>query len=316
MRPPAPSLLLFLWLSPLPASPNVVTVAAGGKGQFDTVQKAVDSIPAANSEPVVISIASGTFQAPLVVRRSNLTFRGQGRAATRIEWAVDTSACPEPGSKEEHCATVLVDASDIAFEHLTVANPYRGNGKGAALSVAGSSTRITVRDVAVEGFGGDTLVLSSRGFYYLENVSVSGTYHIIVPRGTAYFTGCSFQCLGHKTCLFHEGITRETDKLVIRDSTIEGPEPFGLGSYFRDAAWYFLNVSFAPGLRDQPIFRQPAAGYQMKWGEVRVYFSGCRGPDYGWLKDNLDQSPARSADRISLRSVFPDWDPPRGQAPR
>jgi hypothetical protein len=309
MRPSARVLLLLPSLARLFAAPPVISVASDGSGQFGTVQAAVDSVPDGNRRTVVISIANGTYREPLRIRKSNLMIRGQDRRATRIEWEVDSSACPEPGSKEEHCATVLMDASDVAFEHLTVANPYRGGGKGAALSVVGSSTRIAVRDVTVAGFGGDTLVLSSRGFYYLENVSVAGTYHIIVPRGTAYFTGCTFECLGHKTCLFHEGITRETDKLVIRDSTIDGPEPFGLGSYFRDAAWYFLNVTFGPKLLDQPVFRQPAAGYQMKWGEGRVYFSGCRGPDFPWLKDNIDQSPAATAAKVTRAWVFPEWNP-------
>jgi hypothetical protein len=87
--------------------------------------------------------------------------------------------------------------------------------------------------------------------------------------------------------LFNEGISRESERMVIRNSRIDGPAPFGLGSYFRDAAWYFIDNSYSEKLRaDGGIFRQPAANYEMKWGE-RVYFLGSKGPDYPWLRDNV-----------------------------
>jgi pectinesterase len=295
----------------LPAAGTTTLVVDAGGGRFKTVQAAIDSIPDDNRTPVVISIRNGVYKEQVRLRKSLITFRGQDRKKTRIEWDVDTTACPVADRKEDNCASVLVNASDLRFEHLTIQNGFRGEGtKATALSISGTSTRVAIVDADITGYGGDTLVMSSRGLFYLDNVYVSGTYHIFVPRATAYVKNSRFWCIGHKTCLFNEGIIKQTDKLVIRDSVIDGPAPFGLGSYFRDAAWYFIDVKFGPNLMDQRIFKEPpAVPYEMKWGYDRVYFSGSRGPDYPWLKDNLDQSPIKDKKGINVASTLEGWNP-------
>jgi pectinesterase len=291
-------LLVLFTVATAWSAPREIVVAADGGGRFRTVQAALDAVPRDNRERVVVAIRNGTYREQLTVRSPFVTLRGEDRKRTRIEWEVDTNAGPGPGSKEGRYTSVLVEASDVTFENLTVENPYKGRGKGAALSVIGDATRVAVKDADIVGYGGDTLALISRGLYYLRNVYVSGTYHIIVPRGSAYFTDCTFWCMGHRTCLFNEGISRESERMVIRNSKIDGPEPFGLGSYFRDAAWYFIDNTFSDKLRaDGQIFRQPAAKYEMRWGE-RVYFLGSKGVNHPWLRDNV---------KLERGEVTPGW---------
>jgi hypothetical protein len=212
------------------------------------------------------------------------------------------------------------------FENLSVENSFDGSraGKGAALSIVKDATRVVVSNVDVIGSGGDTLVLSARrartndgGEYYLNDVSVSGTYHILVARGATYVTNSRFWCMGGaKNCLFSEGVTRESDKLVIRNSTIDGPERFGLGSYFRDAAWYFIEDTISANLReDGQIFREPAKDYTMKWGEGRIYFANNRAPNYAWLRDNIASSPAKSKHQVTAAWMFAGWNPERKEGP-
>jgi hypothetical protein len=121
---------------------------------------------------------------------------------------------------------------------------------------------------------------------------------------------------GEKNCLFAEGITRESDKLVIKNSVVDGPEPFGLGSYFRDAAWYFISDTFSKQLREEgQIHREPAKNYELKWGEGRVYFANSKAPAYAWLEENLADSPAKIAATVTAKWVFPQWDPERTSGP-
>jgi len=319
--------IILVGIVPLAGAAELV-VALDGAGQFKSLQQAVDSIPANNTERVVIHVKSGTYKEEVRIRNSFVTLRGEDRKQTRIVADVDTSACPTgPNeSKEEHCATVIGDGTDLMFENLTVENSHHGkSGKGAALSLVNDSTRIVIFNADIVGYGGDTLTLSARrdrigagSDYYLNNVYVSGTYHIIVPRGAAYVVNSKFWCLGgERNCLFAEGITRSTDKLVIRDSAIDGPEPFGLGSYFRDAAWYFVHDIFSSNLLpDGSIHREPAKNYGMKWGEDRIYFAANTGPNYPWLKDNLQDSPARNAASVTAQWVFPQWDPENASGPQ
>lgn len=315
-------------ISVLPALGRRVVVDPNGRGDYSNIQAAIDSIPPDNRERQVIFIRNGTYSEQLRINNSFVTLRGEDRKKTRIVASVNTSACQvAPGeSKEEHCSVVIGDGTDLVFENLTIENLYKeDHRKGAALSLVNNSSRILLHDVDVIGSGGDTLTLSARrnrigdgGEYYLNDVYVSGTYHIIVPRGAAYAVNCSFWCMGGtKNCLFAEGITRETDKLVIRNSVIDGPMPFGLGSYFRDAAWYFIGDTFSDKLlADGFIHREPAADYTVKWGEGRIYFADSKAPPYSWLKNNLASSPAKSASVITAEWVFPAWNPERVSGPQ
>jgi len=300
----------------------------GTNSQFKTIQAAIDSIPSDNKERVVIVISNGIYPEPLRINNSFITLRGEDRKKTRITAVIDTNSCqtsPDQ-SKEEHCSVIVADGHDLVFENFTVENSFHSfSGKGAALSAVEDSTHILVHNVDVIGYGGDTFVLSARrnrigdgGEYYVNDVYVSGTYHIIVPRGTTYVVNSSFWCLGgEKNCLFAEGVTRETDKFVIKDSIIDGPEPFGLGSYFRDAAWYFVNDTFGRNLLpDGRIHREPAKNYKMKWGEGRIYFAGSKGLAYPWLANNFQQSPAKTPSTVTAQWVFPEWNPESSGGPK
>jgi pectinesterase len=286
---------------------RTITVALDGSAQFTSIGAALDSVPEDNAVPTLLSIRNGTYHERVALtNRGFITFHGEDRVKTRIEFEVATSFCTEPSSG---CSVVLIDGDDIGFDNLTIANTWAGEKKAVALRTTGGSTRIVLQDVELAGQGGDTLILEENGEYYLSRVSVSGTYHIVVPRGTTWVSDSTFTCLGNPICLFNEGIESETQKLVIRHSVIQGSAPFGLGSYFRDAAWYFVDDTFSANMMDKPIWRNPpAAPYSVLWGE-RVYFAGSKGPGYEWLKDNIDASPAKTKKRVTVAWTFPDWNP-------
>ena len=199
---------VLVLLTGKPVLARQLTVASDGSGDYKTIQSAIDSIPAGNRERVVINLKSGTYREQVRLNNSFVTLRGEDRKSTRIVAEVNTSACevhPDE-SKEEHCAVVIGDGTDLVFENLTIENTFKApGGKGAALSVVNESTRIIVHNADILGYGGDTLVLSARrdrmgdgGEYYINDVKVSGTYHIIVPRGAAYVVNSSFWCIGRR----------------------------------------------------------------------------------------------------------------------
>jgi hypothetical protein len=296
-----------------------LTVAADGSGQFRTVQGALDAVPATNQEHVVICIKNGDYPDQVRIKKSFVTLRGEDRYKTRLCAAVDSDRIARgqdwsqvnPRNPSPSRATLEIDgASDVTIENLTITNPFRSRGYAFALFTVNGATRLSFVDCDLTSNGGDTVSPWSRGLYYFRNCRFAGTYHFFGPRGTCYVTDCEFCCLGHPASMFNEGIMDETDKLVVRNSTFDGPKPFGLGSYFRDAAWYFIDCRFSNMLRaDGVIFRQPANDYTVRWGADRVYFSGCEGPDYPWLKDNISASPAKSADHVTAHWTLRGWDP-------
>ena len=309
----------------LPKADTVV--AADGTGDFTTVQAALDAVPKGNRERRVIFVRNGIYNEHLRLERSFVTLRGEDRARTRLVFAVhDPRFDPEGAAVRRGLATLnLVDASDIVIEDLTVENPSERGGKPFAVFSRGSGTRVVIQRADILGRGGDTLSLWTRGLYYHRDLYVTGTYHFVGPRGTCYLADSVLEVVGPvSNALFNEGMEDERQKFVLQRCRLVSRVPFGLGSHFRDAAWYFIDCEFPETLRPEgkifvaqsnPARPQPAS-VMFKWATDRVYFSGAKGPAYPWLRDNLERSEAKTAAAIDAAWTFGGaWDPERTTGP-
>lgn len=300
--------------------PDII-VAQDGSGNFQSVQAAVDSLPKANTERTIIFIKRGTYHEHLRIERSFVTLLGEDRGLTRLVWEInDPRKDPNANADRKGIASFnLHNASDVVIDNLTIDNPADLGGKPIVVFSTGTGTRIVIQNADVTGLGGDTLSLWTRGMYYHRNIHVTGTYHFVGPRGTCYMSDSLIECLAPVTnALFNEGIEDERQKFVLQRCSIVSKVPFGLGSNFRDAAWYFIDCQFPDTLKpDGKIFiaqsnvnkPQPVSA-MFKWATDRVYFANAKGPDYPWLKDNLEKSEAKGASEITAAWTFSgQWDP-------
>jgi pectate lyase len=310
-----------------PAIKPDITVAQDGSGQYASIQAAFDSIPRENQERAIIFIKNGVYREHLRLDRSFVTIKGEDRFKTRLVWEInDPRKDPKANADGKGIASFnLKDASDVVIENLTIENPANLGLKPFAVGSTGTGTRIIIQDAEILGLGGDTLSLWTNGLYYHRNLHVTGTYHFVGPRGTCYLGDSLLECLGPVTnALFNEGMEAESQKFVLQRCRIISKVPFGLGSHFRDAAWYFVDCEFPATLRAEgKIFiaqsnanRPKPVGAMFKWPTDRVYFANARGPDYPWLKDNIQNSPAKTAAAISAAWTFSgQWDPESSKSP-
>lgn len=306
--------------APLPFKPDI-TVAPDGSGDFSSVQAAIDSIPKENTERTIVFIKNGTYTEKLRIERSFVTLLGEDRARTRLVWEInDPRNDPKANADGRGIASFnLHNASDIVVDNLTIDNPAKLGLKPFAVFSTGQGTRIVLQNANVLGLGGDTLSLWTRGLYYHRNIHVTGTYHFVGPRGTCYMSDSLIEVLGPVTnALFNEGMQDERQKFVLQRCRIISKVSFGLGSHFRDAAWYFIDCEFPDTLRsDGKIFiaqsnvnRPQPVSAMFKWATDRVYFANAKGPGYPWLKDNLEKSEAKGAAEITAAWTFSgQWDP-------
>lgn len=311
---------------PSPIKPDVV-VSQDGTGDFQSVQAALDSIPKGNTERRIILIRSGTYVEKIRLENSFLTLLGENRSKTRLVWEInDPRNDPTANADRKGIASFnLHNASDIVIENLTIDNPAKLGLKPFTVFSTGQGTRIVIQNAEVLGLGGDTLSLWTRGMYYHRNIHVTGTYHFVGPRGTCYMADSLIECLGPVTnALFNEGMEDERQKFVLQRCKVISKVPFGLGSNFRDAAWYFIDCEFPATLRpDGKIFvaqsnpqRPQPVSAMFKWATDRVYFANAKGPDYPWLQDNIAASPAQSAAVITAAWTFSgEWDPESAAPP-
>lgn len=309
-----------------PIRPDIV-VARDGSGAFSSVQSAVDSVPRDNHERIIIFIKKGTYQEHLRIDRSFVTLLGEDRLGTRLVWEINDPRKDSNGNADRKgiASFNLHNASDVVIENLTIDNPASLGLKPITVFSTGEGTRVVIQNAEILGLGGDTLSLWTRGMYYHRNLHVTGTYHFVGPRGTCYLADSLIEVLGPvSNALFNEGMQDERQKFVLHRCQLVSKVPFGLGSNFRDAAWYFVDCGFPDTLRaDGKIFvaqsnpqRPQPVSEMFKWGTERVYFAGSKGPDYPWLKDNIANSPARTAATISAAwTFFGQWDPESTRPP-
>ncbi len=299
--------------------PDII-VAHDGSGDFNSLQAAIDSIPKGNTERKVIFIKNGTYNEHIRIENSFLTLLGQDRKKTRIVWEInDERLAPQQHKDGKGIASLnLKDSNDIIIENLTIDNPANLGKKPFTVSSTGSGTRIIIQNAEIIGLGGDTLSLWSRGMYYHRNIHVTGTYHFVGPRGTCYMSDSVIEELSNvRNALFNEGMDDQREKFVLRNCTIISKEHFGLGSFFRDTAWYFIDCKFPDTLDPNgSIFIKQHEGYTFKWPTDRIYFARCKGPDYPWLKDNIAKSEAKTAAAVTAVWTFwNQWDPENTAAP-
>ena len=302
-------------------------VAADGSGDFTNIQKAIDSVPSGNTERKIIFIKDGVYNEHIRLDNSFLTLLGEDRFKTSIVWEIiDPRNDPNGNADGKGMASFnLNNASDIVIDNLTIDNPAKLGGKPIVVFSSGTGTRIVIQNAEILGLGGDTLSLWTKGMYYHRNIHVTGTYHYVGPRGTCYLSDSLLECLAPvDNALFNEGMQDERQKFVLQRCQIISKVPFGLGSNFRDAAWYFVDCHFPDTLKsDGRIFiaqsnvqRPQPVSAMFKWATNRVYFANIKGPNYPWLADNIADSPAKNAAAITAAWTFGgQWNPEATNGP-
>jgi pectin methylesterase-like acyl-CoA thioesterase len=178
--------------SPPPAGTNDLVVAADDRGDFSTVQGALDFLPSANSQHVLIFIRRGVYQEIIYVNgKKNITFRGEDRKQTIITYPNNNNLNPGGSSVR---TMINVNADDIAMENLTLTNSTpHGGSQAEALRVSGR--RFILNNADLDSYQ-DTFLINSMGHYaYIYNCHVQGDTDFIWNDGTVVFQSCEIEAM-------------------------------------------------------------------------------------------------------------------------
>ncbi|MDX2605137.1 pectinesterase family protein [Streptomyces caniscabiei] len=182
------------------AAATTLTVAKDGSGQFTTVQKAVDAVPANNPSRVVISVKPGTYRELVKVpsNKPHVTIQGSGgsRKDTVIVYN-NAAGTPKPGGGTYGTggsATVAVEADDFQARNLTISNDFDEAANQSlkdhqAVALRTAADKVVLDGVIVTG-DQDTLLLDTAakdrlGRVYVTNSYVVGNVDFIFGRATA-----------------------------------------------------------------------------------------------------------------------------------
>ncbi len=319
----------------LVAQQKTITVDINGKGNFTSIQSAINSLPDSSAQPRIIFIKDGTYNEKIFIAKHNIVFKGEDRDKTIIKQDIarDEWRCSHPD--DWGVATMNINGNDITLENLTIINGYGFDSlQNRIVDCAADSithtktithfghqmalrtmraTRLKAINVHFKAFAGDTVSPWNvdDGMFYFKDCVMEGGVDFYCPRGWAYAEDCKFFANTGPASIWHDGSKFKDSKTVLKNCSFDGFEGFDLGRYHKDAQFYLIDCTFSKRMADKDIYLVPTTNV-IQWGR-RVYYFNCHkeGGDYAWFKNNLNEATG-SPDAVAINAnwVFGKrWDP-------
>ena len=318
-----------------PASARKIIVDASGKGDFRSVQSALNSLSDEAATPRVIFIRKGVYNEKVFIGKNNIILEGEDMEHTILRWSCARDIWRCDHADDWGVATLNLKGNDITLKDLTIENGYGFDNTedkivpcnadtathtrsisrmGHQMALRSfSTTRLRVIHCNLRAFGGDTVSPwnVAAGLFYFKDCIMEGGVDFYCPRGWAYAEHCVFKADNGPACIWHDGSADADSKTVLKDCSFTGYDGFRLGRYHRDAQFYLIHCQFAANMADQDIYLVPTTNV-IQWGR-RIYYYDChkQGGEYSWYANNLDRAPgAPDPAKIDADWVFKGkWDP-------
>ena len=253
----------------------MITVAKDNSGDFNSIQQAVDSIPAGT--PETIYIKKGIYKERVEVRKNNISFVGESTDDTIITESYYARMIMPDGSKRGtfRSYTFFVYADNFTASNLTFENAAGfGDEFGQAIAVYAEGDNITFRNCKIlghqdtlftgplpmkekqpGGFTGPTIDGIRRVVHQLyEDCYIAGEIDFIFGSATAYFKNCTLFALNrnHTAPSTYEG---QAFGYVFESCTFTGncpPKSVALSRPWRiHAKTVLLNCSYSDQIIDE-----------------------------------------------------------------
>ncbi len=172
---------------------RTITVAKDGSGDHQTVQAALDAIPAGNDKTVTIKIKKGIYKEVIIVdaRKNFITLIGENKDNTILTFDNHAGTRLPNGDTLNTwtCASFFVYGNDFHAENLTFQNTA-GFTAGQAVGLRIEGNRASLKNCRIVG-NQDILFLSGSGVkHFFEDCYIEGTTDFIFGASTALFINC------------------------------------------------------------------------------------------------------------------------------
>jgi pectinesterase len=313
--------------------PLKIIVDQNGKGDFRSIQEAVNSLTDSSTAPRTIYIRNGIYNEKIFIAKHNIIFEGEDRDKTIITYDIarDEWRCDHPD--DWGVATMNVDGNDITLKNLTIANDYGFHTKeNRTVACAADSvnhqkiitngghqmalrtmktTRLKAINCHFRAYAGDTVSPWNveNGMFYFKDCEMEGGVDFYCPRGWAWAENCHFYANTGPASIWHDGSKDPDSKTIFQHCRFDGYNGFKLGRYHRDAQFFLIDCAFSKNMADTDIYLVPTTNI-IQWGR-RVYYYNCHrdgGNDFNWHANNLPAGV--NAKDINLAWLFKNkWNP-------
>lgn len=312
-----------------------IVVDINGKGDFTSIQSALNSLSDSAVKPRTILIKNGIYKEKNFITKHNIILQGEDRDKTVLTFDIARDEWRCDHADDWGVATINLNGNDITLRDLTIANDYGFNHKEPrTISCASDSathtkvitngghqmalrsmrtTRLKAVNCRFRAYAGDTVSPWNLidGMFYFKDCLMEGGADFYCPRGWAYAENCHFFANTGPASIWHDGSGNPDFKTVLKNCSFDGFPGFNLGRYHKDAQFYLINCTFSKNMADKDIYLVPTTNI-IHYGR-RVYYFNCHkeGGDYAWHKNNLSSAVgAPKPSDINAAWVFHNkWNP-------
>ncbi|GLU08519.1 hypothetical protein SLE2022_254270 [Rubroshorea leprosula] len=299
------------------ATNRTIVVDINGKGDFTSVQEAINSVPKNNDRWIIIHVRKGVYREKVHVPKSKpyIFIRGNGRGRTAIVWSQSS-----PDNKAS--ATFTMEAPHFIAFGISFSNEaptgvaYTSQNQSVAAFVGADM----VAFYHCAFFSTHNTLFDYKGRHYYDNCYIQGSIDFIFGRGRSMFHSCEIFVIDDKRVTIHGSITAQTRENRLDNSGfvfVKG-KIYGIGGvYLGRAKGAYSTVVFANVYLSKTIV--PAGWTNWSYdGPTENLFHReyrCHGPGAEtkgrapWWKELTYEEAARftSIDFINGKDWLPVW---------
>jgi pectinesterase len=292
-----------------------ITVSKDGKGDYSTVQAALDAVPSGNQKPVTIFIRRGTYRECLTLdtRKDFVTLVGEDRISTVLTYDNHAGTRLPNGDTVNTwtSASFFVYANDFSARNLTFEN-NAGFTAGQAVAVFAHGDRLTFSNCSFIGFQ-DVLFCSGPGSrQYYKDCYIEGTTDFIFGPSTAVFQSCHIHSK-KKSHVTAASTPREVkygfvffDCKLTGDSTLRGVSLGRPWTPYSSVTYIRCDIGPHIGAEGWNNWRNPANEQTARYAEYQNKGPGAdQSRRVKWIRQLNDQEAAN----YTLKNIFGDWSP-------
>ncbi|XVE56463.1 hypothetical protein DITRI_Ditri04bG0012000 [Diplodiscus trichospermus] len=171
------------------AETQIIKVKKEGDGDFDTITKAIESVPSGNTKRVIITIGPGSYNEKIRIERTKpfITFYGEPQNMPNLTF---DGTAREYGTVDS--ATLIVESDYFVAANIVIVNTApRPDGK-------------------MVGAQADTLC-DDRGNHFFKDCHIRGTVDFIFGSGTSLYLGTELYVEGDKGLTVITAQARESE---------------------------------------------------------------------------------------------------------
>ncbi|XP_026453438.1 probable pectinesterase 53 [Papaver somniferum] len=272
------------------------------RGNFDSVQNAIDSLPFFNLCRVIIRLHKGVYREKVVVpiTKAFVSIEGENADETIIQWddTADTNGSDGLPLGTYGSATFAVNAPYFIAKNITFRNvaPLPPSGALGKQAVAIRISADNAAFISCKFIGAQDTLYDHTGRHYFKYCYIEGSVDFIFGNGRSLYDRCYLRTVSSS----YGALTAQKRDNMLDDTgfSFVNCRVTGSGALYLGRAWgIFSRVVFAKTYMDKIITPEGWSNWGDKRREMTVFFGQykCYGPgaDYGsrvaWSRELTEQ---------------------------